>query len=80
MLPGRFVSQLAVPVEPLRGLADHHFRLTDDRHVEGDEYLAQMVLRAGRAQTVEAGLKLTSKQGEFRSKTDRGVQPILQDF
>jgi hypothetical protein len=29
---------------------------------------------------VEAGLKLTSKQGEFRSKTDRGVQPILQDF
>ena len=52
-LPGRFVGQSAVRIEALRGIADHHFRLIDDSHVQCDKDLPQMVLRPRRSQTAE---------------------------
>jgi hypothetical protein len=44
-IPCRLLLKISPRIEPLGGVADHHFRLIESMHIEKDKDLAEMVLR-----------------------------------
>ena len=43
------VRKIAVCIEAIRGIADHHLRLVDRKHVQENHHLAEMVQGTRRA-------------------------------
>jgi len=50
---GCLVDRCAVQIKALSEFADHHFRLMDHRHDQGDEDLSQIALRSARGKTAD---------------------------
>ncbi len=52
-LAGSFVGQDAILVKPFGRIANHHFRLNHNRHVQGDEDFPEIVLGARRTEVAD---------------------------
>ena len=67
------IRQVPLLIEPIRGIADHYFRLVERKDIEIHEYLAQMVLCPRRADTTSRGS--SHDRGRFSGPGAVAVRP-----
>ena len=80
-LPGRLIGQPAVLVKLLCGIADHHFRLIDNGHVQRDENLSKMILCAGCSQAADRSphhRRRFAQPGAIAIRSRRPVDSVLE--